>query len=641
MRLTLRTLLAWLDDALPPTEVREIGQQVAETPRVRELVDKINRVTRQRRLIVPPEGGTEGTDPNLVAQYLDGELDPEAVADYERHCFGSDVNLAEVASVHQVLSLLKQKAKVPPEARERMYHLVRGREAVRPQPIRPVTPSVLAPEVHSWRLPEPPRRSLVERFGPLIAVAALILLLGWSAWMSMGPPDKPETGPLVVTATTVPPVPPLNAKESPAESAIRPDPDAIATEVPDLAETEATDVGAPGAATITPAPAAVPGAATAEALPPDSSGIVGPLDGILLRYDPASRAWSRLIAGASLRDGDRLVNLAPFFTPIQIGSRKVTMVGDGEILVLASKEGTSGRFGLIRGRVRIVGEDAKPPLEVAFGQATVRLEIPATATAGLERINVREPGASVPSPSMLRISAVDSEIGVAAGETEETVAAGASLLFQPPTTVAADPSTVALSWIGEMAPPAVEQERGKGLASYFKTDRSPLLCLVEAAEDEKPGIRREAITALGAIGPLDVVVSSMSRKDDPETRKAAISVVREVASRDEDSAKKLRELLEQVGGSEESADKIEKLLIGYSAKEAADEATGAQLVNMLKDTEDVSVRELAIEALQKLSRRADRLGYDPDKPTENGGLKAWQDLVQRHEVRIPQPPPSR
>src|SRR5581483_7363017 len=110
MRLTLRTLLAWLDDTLPPGQVRQIGQQVNESQLARELVEKIHRVTRQRRLTVPHSTGPEATDPNRVAEYLDNLLDPEDVAEFEKHCLRSDVHLAEVASVHQILSLLGQKA---------------------------------------------------------------------------------------------------------------------------------------------------------------------------------------------------------------------------------------------------------------------------------------------------------------------------------------------------------------------------------------------------------------------------------------------------------------------------------------------------------------------------------------------------
>ena len=133
MRLTLRTLLAWLDDTLQPTQVREIGSQVAESPFAQELDERIHRVTRQRRLSVPSSSGPDGTDPNVVASYLDNDLDPEAVAEYEKKCLTSDVKLAEVASVHQILSLLGQKVKVPAEAKTRMYQLVKGRETMRPK----------------------------------------------------------------------------------------------------------------------------------------------------------------------------------------------------------------------------------------------------------------------------------------------------------------------------------------------------------------------------------------------------------------------------------------------------------------------------------------------------------------------------
>ena len=53
-----------------------------------------------------------------------------AVAEFEKRCLTSDVNLAEAASVHQILSSLGQKVKVPDEARMRMYQLVKGREAM-------------------------------------------------------------------------------------------------------------------------------------------------------------------------------------------------------------------------------------------------------------------------------------------------------------------------------------------------------------------------------------------------------------------------------------------------------------------------------------------------------------------------------
>ena len=144
MRLTLRTLLAWLDDKLSAAEVREIGKQVAESPYAQELIEQIQPVTRQRRLTVPSTTGPDATDPNMVASYIDSELDQDLVPEYEKLCLTSDVHMAEVASVHQILSLFGQKAKVPDEARNRMYHLVRGREAIVKKPragqIHPAAP---------------------------------------------------------------------------------------------------------------------------------------------------------------------------------------------------------------------------------------------------------------------------------------------------------------------------------------------------------------------------------------------------------------------------------------------------------------------------------------------------------------------
>ena len=196
MRLTLRTLLAWLDDTLPPSQVREIGKQVSATPYARELIERIHRVSRQRRHTVPGATGPEATDPNIVAGYVDNELEPDAVAEYEKKCLTSDVNLAEVASVHQILSLLGQKVHVPNEAKARMYQLVRGRESIpppRPDGFKPPAPEPVTKPIQSWVAPEPAQRHWIERFGPLAGCLALIAILCWSAYESLSPPPPEST----------------------------------------------------------------------------------------------------------------------------------------------------------------------------------------------------------------------------------------------------------------------------------------------------------------------------------------------------------------------------------------------------------------------------------------------------------------
>ncbi len=196
MRLTLRTLLAWLDDTLPPSEVREIGKQVSQSPLAHELVERIYRVTRQRRYTVPSKSGPDATDPNLVASYVDNDLEADQVAEYERKCLTSDVNLAEVACVHQILSLLGQKVQVPPEAKARMYQLVRGRESIPPprsSGVKPRTPEPVTRPIQPWVAPEPPPRHWLERFGPVAGCLALIGILSWSAYQSLTPVGSENT----------------------------------------------------------------------------------------------------------------------------------------------------------------------------------------------------------------------------------------------------------------------------------------------------------------------------------------------------------------------------------------------------------------------------------------------------------------
>ena len=215
MRLTLRTLLAYLDDILEPSQAREIGDKVSESGYASALVDRIREVMRRRRLTAPDlTGPGSGIDPNSVAEYLDNTLPPDAVADVEKVCLDSDVHLAEVAASHQILTIvLGEPVDVPATTRERMYALgpiaptldsaeMNGRKPADGKAM-PASSETARSGAKSELVPDYLKPAPAwKRYGPV----AVGLLVGgyWLAlvWGDLGlmPNDKPNNGGDAVTA---------------------------------------------------------------------------------------------------------------------------------------------------------------------------------------------------------------------------------------------------------------------------------------------------------------------------------------------------------------------------------------------------------------------------------------------------------
>ena len=148
MRLTLRTLLAYLDDTLEPAEAKQIGAKLAESEPDQEMVERIRHVIRRRRLTVPPAASR--IDPNTLAEYLDSEITPEQAEELERICLASDVHLAEVAACHQILTLVQgEPADVSERVLKHMYDVGKGgppSRSRRRQPPAPVAEKLIPPE---------------------------------------------------------------------------------------------------------------------------------------------------------------------------------------------------------------------------------------------------------------------------------------------------------------------------------------------------------------------------------------------------------------------------------------------------------------------------------------------------------------
>ena len=115
MRLTLRTMLAYLDNALLPADAKvllpadaeALGKKINESDFASGLVERVKVALKKLRMDAPKvDGKGMGNDANTVAEYLDSSLPQDRVGDFERVCLESDKHLCEVAACHQILTLV-------------------------------------------------------------------------------------------------------------------------------------------------------------------------------------------------------------------------------------------------------------------------------------------------------------------------------------------------------------------------------------------------------------------------------------------------------------------------------------------------------------------------------------------------------
>jgi len=404
MRLTLRSLLAYLDDVLDPATLKEMGTRVSESAPAAAIVARIKEVVRRRRIAAPElTGSGSAPDPNIVAEYLDNTLAPEAVPGLEKLYLDSDMHLAEVASSHQILTaVLGEPVDVPVTTRERMYALVSTAplvaedskskigfaghgESVPPATsvkaaMRPITPDYLQPSAG---------RKLVLGF------LGMCLAVGWMCWVLKDQGIWPSIGGQPVVTVDQPRVkieatPPAHtaekahtavkgkASESPPALANEPvDPDITPDSVSALPSEENALAANSGAAApdttnepdlLQPEPAALNPAAPNVTVPnveaPAIAGLAAPsvpapplpaelvvrefpamlysnAEGILLSRSRESGEWSVMPRRALVHDGDEIASPTPFQAELTVnGTTLVVNLFRGARVRLESGTGT-------------------------------------------------------------------------------------------------------------------------------------------------------------------------------------------------------------------------------------------------------------------------------------------------------------
>ena len=328
MRLTLRTLLAWLDGLLSAEDQQVLADKVAASPVAPTLVRRIQDVVENAALAAPRiDARGLADDTNSVAEYLDNCLPADRLEAFERICIESDVHLAEVASCHGVLAEMSREAEAtaPIDATTCKRLLAAVRDHVASRPSEAVTsvadgPPTSAEPTAGHARPRstptgPARRAPLEAW--ISAAVAIVLLVGLvtvfvrslttqsqprRVAVNAPEPGQPARVDAPAPAGVAPPVAPERAPPRPAEPAAPPadadgtqpvptpvhvptpvqPPTAAVTVLPPAAPPAAPGAGAAtppamSAATTTirpaaPAPGAAPPEPAAPAAPQDAAG---------------------------------------------------------------------------------------------------------------------------------------------------------------------------------------------------------------------------------------------------------------------------------------------------------------------------------------------------------------------------------
>jgi hypothetical protein len=686
VRLTLRTLLAYLDDQLDPAEIKRIGQKVAESDAAQELIARIKQVTRRRRLTTPPDGGAgERFDANTVAEYLDNELPSEQVAELEKICLESDVHLAEVSACHQILTLvLGEPALIPPTARRRMCALVEGRK---PKPAPKPVPAATSTNGQPADSAEPDADETLLLGLPLfrkapwlrwaVPLAAVLLLagLGGILWKTL----SGSGGSTHVAANGKP------NEESPKDRDAdqkkdqekKPenptDPDKNKPKDSDKTKPKDPDKNKPkdtnkGGVTLPP-PLGKPSNEHKEIGRFVSKGEV-------LARQTKDGEWERIPVDGTVQSAEPLVSLPGYRSELRLTTgvglllwgtlpempmpQKLPM-RESAVTLHQPPSGADADLTLQRGRIYLTNRKEKGPalIRVRFWREEVwdiTLEEPETV-AGIQFFSI------YPTDMKFRGS---SEEPVAVAEVFFLKGKGKLKLESDTFAMQALPGPALLFWNNKTrrqgpfpvqgAAPFWAPERSlsrdhQGLVAareelanqLAKSGRTVEVGLQESLQSTKPEHRILAIRCLGALDAVGALFDGLGDPMHPEVRAESAEALRIWIGRGKEQASKLYDTKKRTGlliekrFRADEAESVLELLDGLTEADLKQRETYEALLAYLKHNR-IEVRELAFRQLVSIvEKEGEKLpNYDPAGSSEqiNQGYEEWKKFISK-------PPPPK
>jgi hypothetical protein len=670
VRLTLRTMLAYMDDILEPEDAADIGKKLEDSDLAKSIMHRLRDSIRRLRLGAPPPlGNGMGLDPNSVAEYLDNTLPAEQVGEFEKICLESDVHLAEVGASHQILTLvLGEPAEVDAVARERMYHIAArtAPQAATTQARSPVstsTPATVQPVRRARpEVPDYLRESRSRNWVAIAGVLFLVVVCGGIATALFLPEvrnlfasragdaggDKIPSGDgLPANAQSAAP----DAAENDASAAAGSEggdvastdnstdekngqPDALSDEpggdVGDEAAMPPTDdsmldvlpeadaaAGAPAADSKGAKPAAVAGSETpAPAVIPDeppAGEVMGRYlykQDVLLRMDRGTGLWRRLPATPSLTAGDRLMALASYRPTITlIAGVTIQPVDAARFELLGLDDAGVPAISLDYGRL-VLFTAGKPrnPIRIRLGDRQALLTfVDGESTVA---IDARRPWMRGKDPALAAGPFVADLFVTSGAVTWEE--GGTRYEWTAPQHVLVDArgaqvvDTELAKWTRGEPLSHVDLLAAEAVEHELTGDQPVSLSVKELLGDRRKEVRELGLRAAANVGEFGLLVKMLNDPDQKSLWPVEIEALRSAMSRDPETAVLIREAFKTQRGDDGL--ELYRMLWGYSAEDLAGGVMN-KLVEYLNH-DSLDFRVLAFQNLHEITGKM--LSYKPE-----------------------------
>ena len=685
MRLTLRTMLAYLDDVLDPADAEVLGKKIEESEFARTLVGRIGTVTKKVRMDAPKlDGKGIGNDANTVAEYLDSTLPQDRVGDFERVCLESDRHLSEVAACHQILTLVLGKpAEVAPELRDKIYALghpggvaARAAKAAQSPPIP--AGSNGKPASSAADVPDYLRAGQHLSIWPFLGTLAAAFLIGAVILRAMGPfdnthpvmrwfgagtpvadanptnatpetPPKPPVPPVTtdpetpetIPSETVAPVepPPMPVEPTPGET-VEPPPAVIP-----LKPVPADDNPAP---TPIPAPPAPMPPVVIKPIEPGVAMDVGRYisdEQVLATLDPADGLWYLKPPRGVLAAGERLIVLPTFRPQVALPSGvQLTFAGDSSFQMEQPGASGASRISVADGRFLIV----------TVGAAGAQIDL---NLAGIEGLATLVDADSALAVKVLRWLPPGSDPETIAGiPVIELFAINGRVTWQQPGQAAIDipPSHVLLyfgadppelqgpfhppAWIDSSSISQIDRDTAPVLRELlFEVSDKPLnLSLQELLTDRRVNVRALSARCLASLGIFEPILKDLNDPRLASYWASEVAVLQQAIQQGPETAAKLRVAIER--SRAQDAGILYRLIWGFS-QEDLEKGGSLQLIKHLKH-EEMDVRVLTF--LNLIAITGAQEFYRPEKsPSDRssaGPIRNWEMRQSKGTIIYKTPP---